>query len=1178
MKSLMERLATGVANYETPDAEISENRIYLELEPGDSAKGEISIKGKNSENVKGVVFSSDSHITFKNNQFNGTNNVVHYMADTKNLDEGQICSGTISVVTTAGDYAIPFAITIKKKEIDSTIGKISSLEDFVKLVKESYDEALILFLSKEFKEFFLYNDSYGYTLYQQVLGNTNRSIALEGFLVGMGLKERNVISLASPIREYTNMTENYGDVISVMRSTWGYVDVDVTVEGDFLYNCKTSITGDDFNGKICEYHYYINAAKLHGGSNHGRITLKTSDETLVYDIVIVNQKNSIDAYINERKSNIGLIKNYLNFRTGVIDGNKWMDEMSSMADERLLHNKRDVVGLLAKAQIAILRNKSEEAVAYLNEISQLVAVHSSKNIEEYCYYLYLKTLYKNNSDFTDDIKEEIKRYFENGHDTWQLLWMLFYMDDRYDENPSLKYTMIKRMFNEGCFSPVMYYEAANVLNKQPELLRVINKFEVQVLNFAAKYNVVGDELSKQAANLFIKEKQFSETNFNIMAKVYEHNSNKQVLECLCTMLINGSKMSNEYHYWFKKGVEAELKITNLYEFYIYTIDKSNYDSLEKSAYKYFGYGTDTLVYDRDYFFANLVSNYSDTDEMYLKYRGDLEKFATEEILKGNNNAHLKLVYERILSKEFVVGDMKDKMPHIINTYEIKVTNNNLRSVVVRHKETTQVQTVGFINNTAYVQLYTKNPVIMFTDNKGRLLSKEEYTIKSMSVGENLGVTGQNMMTKLKALENIMEEPEKNTGKVLEIKEARELTNLSNQFKKKLDEFVVDYYYKGYDESDLDLYLLQLNMVELSKKSRNKVMEILIERNLTEMAYPYVAKYGYQGIKSLLVEKLCIELAEKEEFDNNDLVTEMCGSVFRNGCRNDDVLKYLGKYYQSGSLELYQIFLAIKAKEIDDNTMAERLIAQYIFENSVEDKIYDIYREYLRGSTSSTVRKAFYTYVTYNYFIKKVQCPDIVWEILEQEYTDGLNTPLICSIAFVEVMSKREELSERQIKITKLLIEILAKHNVNFEFYKKFNKWFKIPYNLIDKTIVDFRTNPKHRVEITYQIKTHNGMTKPVTEEMGSVYQGVFTKEIIMFYGEEISYSIREYSDDAPEGKIVTNYSVRITDKDIYNDESRFGMINGIMICKGLGKDEAARELMQSYELCKVAGKNLFKLL
>lgn len=54
--------------------------------------------------------------------------------------------------------------------------------------------------------------------------------------------------------------------------------------------------------------------------------------------------------------------------------------------------------------------------------------------------------------------------------------------------------------------------------------------------------------------------------------------------------------------------------------------------------------------------------------------------------------------------------------------------------------------------------------------------------------------------------------------------------------------------------------------------------------------------------------------------------------------------------------------------------------------------------------------------------------------------------------------------------------------------------------------------------------------------------------------------------------------MRITEKNIYNDETRFGMINGMMICRALGREDAAREIMHSYALCKEAGKEIFKLL
>lgn len=1178
MKALIDKLASGNSVYETPDAEISENRIAVELEPGETSYGEISIQGKNGMRVKGVVFSTDSHLTFENNQFQGINNKVKYLVTTKNLGEGQIVSGTISVVTTAGDYAIPFGITVKKRKITSTIGDIESLEDFVGLVKQSYDEALILFLSKEFREFFLKNDAHSSNLYTQVMKNLNRNIALEEFLVGMNLKERVSLSIPANIREYTDMTENYGDAINISRSTWGYVDIDVSVEGDFLYNCKQNISGGDFNGKICEYQYFINASRLHGGSNHGRITLRTSEETFIYDIVIVNQKESIETYINKKKNSISMMKNYLNFRTGVIDGKQWMEEMAQMAEERILQNKNDVIGLLSKAQIAIIKGKETEANNYLNKVSGILSVKEATSVEEYCYYLYLKTLYKNNPNFTEDIKAEIKKYFESGHDTWQLLWLLFYMDERYDENPSLKYTMIKRMFNNGCFSPAMYFEAANVIIKQPEILRVLNRFEVQVLNFAAKYHMVNDELAKQAADVIGKEKVFNESYFNILSRIYEDTKNKEVLCSICTMLINGSKTENEYFKWFKEGVKQDLKITSLYEYYIYAIDTDNYEPLEKSAYKYFSYGTDTIVYNKDYFFANVVKNICETNELFEKYRESMGKYATEELLRGNNNRHLRIVYGKILTDDFIIGSMEEKMPEVLHTYMISVRNDNIKAVNVSHKEVTGVQTLKVADGRAYIRLYTENPIIMFVDSKGRLLSESDYELTKMDVESDITKTGSNAMTLLCQVEEIMKNPQENSGKIMTLKKAMDLPQLTNEFRAILREFIVDYYYQGLDKGDMDIYILQFNMAELTKESRNKVMEILIERNLMEMVYPYVAKYGYQSIRNNLLEELCIELVSKEEYDGNAILVEMCGVTFRNGCRDEDVLKFLGKYYEAGSLELYQIFLALKSKEIDDNTLAERLIVQYIFEGSVEDKIYDIYMDYLKGSTATTVRKAFYTYVTYNYFIKKIQCPDIVWEVLEQEFFNGLVAPLIGKISFIEVMSKKATLTERQINICQKLIESLAKTGVNFEFYKKFNRWFKIPFTLVDKTIIDFRTNPKHRVDITYDIKTLEGRTAKVTEEMGGVYQGIFTKEIIMFYGEEIDYSITEYSDEYPQGKVVDNYSVRISETNAYNDESRFGLINGMMICKALGKDDAAREMMQSYELCKEAGKELFKLL
>ena len=56
MKALIDKLASGNAVYETPDAEISENRIAVELEQGESTYGEIAINGKHGMSVKVLFF------------------------------------------------------------------------------------------------------------------------------------------------------------------------------------------------------------------------------------------------------------------------------------------------------------------------------------------------------------------------------------------------------------------------------------------------------------------------------------------------------------------------------------------------------------------------------------------------------------------------------------------------------------------------------------------------------------------------------------------------------------------------------------------------------------------------------------------------------------------------------------------------------------------------------------------------------------------------------------------------------------------------------------------------------------------------------------------------------------------------------------------------------------------
>lgn len=68
----------------------------------------------------------------------------------------------------------------------------------------------------------------------------------------------------------------------------------------------------------------------------------------------------------------------------------------------------------------------------------------------------------------------------------------FYLNSDTENNKSIRLVRIKDIVNDGCTSPVIYLEAINILNAQPVLLRVLNKFEIKVINFGCRYGIINE--------------------------------------------------------------------------------------------------------------------------------------------------------------------------------------------------------------------------------------------------------------------------------------------------------------------------------------------------------------------------------------------------------------------------------------------------------------------------------------------------------------------------------------------------------------------------------------------------------------------------------------------------------------------------------------------------------------
>ena len=211
--------------------------------------------------------------------------------------------------------------------------------------------------------------------------------------------------------------------------------------------------------------------------------------------------------------------------------------------------------------------------------------------------------------------------------------MLLNLDPKY-KNAYKRLEVLEQQFEYEIHSVSFYLEAYLCYQEKPTLLKKLGPFELQVLNFASKYRLMTKELALYVSNFVSQQKRFHEPMFRILERVYKMYSEPMILNTICTLLIKGNKTQGRYFAWYQRAVDAELKIAQLYEYYMMTLDEENVKGpLPKSILLYFMHGN-TLNYKKAaLLYANLVTYEEQAGDLYLSYR---------EQMSGDRNVLVKM--------------------------------------------------------------------------------------------------------------------------------------------------------------------------------------------------------------------------------------------------------------------------------------------------------------------------------------------------------------------------------------------------------------------------------------------------------------------------------------------------------------------------------------------------------
>lgn len=184
---------------------------------------------------------------------------------------------------------------------------------------------------------------------------------------------------------------------------------------------------------------------------------------------------------------------------------------------------------------------------------------------------------------------------------------------------------------------------------------------------------------------------------------------------------------------------------------------------------------------------------------------------------------------------------------------------------------------------------------------------------------------------------------------------------------------------------------------------------------------------------------------------------------------------------------------------------------------------------------------------------------------------------VCKMAFLQYYAEnRHEQDDRIRQTCCAFLQDLLADRIVLPLYKDYQGYIPQMDEYRDKTLIEYRVRPGCRAVIHYMIQDEESPKNEYQkEEMRDMFAGICVKEFILFFGERLQYYITEES----EGESSPTRSNSITAGDLDQDdfESRFTLLNDIMIGKTLHDYDTVNHLLLQYYRQDFVVDSLFKL-
>lgn len=1173
----------GEFDYEGGSLVFSCSKIELNLKPGEIIEDSFTMKEQSGQIIHVKVYSSNMVMKCNQEVYEGDEVIVSYKADTTGKNSGDVIKGEFQIISDMGEYVIPYVISIRHETIDSSLGNIKNLFHFTNLAKSDWTEAVKMFYRPDFISVLTGNDSRFRSLYKGlcVKGNPNRN--LDEFLIGVNKKKAIEYTVDKSEFQLVNPFGMAMQTLRITRNGWGYLHLVIEKQGDFLVLEKETLSDDDFLGNICEYHFYVNEEALHEGNNYGCIRFIHSYGSFEITVHATRKMDTrrVRAAHQEKRMLYSLTRYYLDFRMKRLSSSKWM----SQSRELLKHRQNiDADGLdesLFEAHLLLTQERYNEAKFILDR-----AVEDPEDLEDtgYCYYLYLTALYNGDEFYSQQVADKIMSIYRKNPKNWRIGWLLLYLPAECNRNGNAKWNFILQQIENGCHSPVIYLEALLLLNKTPSLLIYLQEAQLSILLFGAKQQYLSEELMMQIVTIAGRAKEYSRMLLKILIRIYEKIPQEETLRVICMQLMKGQCCDKESFVWYERGIEHNLPITKLYEYYMMSMDIHREQEIQKNALMYFSYQC-TLPGDHaEYLYLYVVKNRKRFVDLYEAYASQIGRFLVKQLYAGKVNGNLAYLYQEILLKEMATPDNIRQFAEILFLNKICVEDEDIVNVIVLDDRLKEEMVYPVSNKNVYVSLFGNDHTILLEDAKGnRYYGTREYQTECYffprrfiqqvsehakdSIAYNLFACGDN--------KDLFAITPKNADR------CRYLLGsdaLDEEFKKLIQMNLLTYYFEQDETVCLEDMLEKIAAEDVPIKNRVEVVKYLSIHGFYEKAYQFTLYFGPENIEAKTIVRFARSLIEERNWVEGDEFTCMIYSAFERGKYNECVLDYLVRNYRGLSKNLRNIWRAASSFEVDTYEVCERLLLQILDTGAYVSDEEVIYKDYVQTGAKTDVNRAYLAYKSYEYLIHDRIVQEYIFEGIESLYHRNRTVPFVCMLAYLKFYSREADRlpEERKEVCISFLYTLYVDKNIVMPFYAEYKNVLPQARRIADNVMIEYRGNPQSTVMIHYIIsRDGEEESSYIREEMKNMFGGIFVKEFLLFYGESLQYYVTESFGNREQ--LTESGTIQKKDELLGTSAGRYALINDIALSASLQDYTTAKEMLNDYAKQEFMTRGLFTL-